>query len=280
LAIARFLKATAPALHRRRGGRMVRQQQPDAIRLEYFKAIMPHIQHQIAQFGWVRTDILQLLVEERRERGDSRMDDIERKRRSEDLIKRGAIAMVNAFRPTALYDIAEQFGKRTSQFSHQQLDRQVRQALGVPLMSVEKPIRDLLPGFATDNVALIKTVGERYHERISKDVQEAFDSGVHPETLAQRFVELDDIAESDARRIARDQIGKLNADFNQERQESLGITGYIWRTSNDERVRNEHADREGEHFEWDDPPEDGAPGEAVMCRCFAEPDLSPIIADL
>ena len=88
-----------------------------------------------------------------------------------------------------------------------------------------------------------------------------------------------EMSENDAMRIARDQIGKLNAQVNQDRQEAIGLTGYIWRTMNDDRVRDEHAMLEGEAFTWDDPPEDGPPGDACLCRCFGEPDFSPIIAD-
>ncbi len=45
-------------------------------------------------------------------------------------------------------------------------------------------------------------------------------------------------------------------------------------------VREDHDDREGEQFDWSDPPEDGHPGEAVNCRCWPEPDLSDIIEEM
>ena len=46
---------------------------------------------------------------------------------------------------------------------------------------------------------------------------------------------------------------------------------YIWRTQKDDRVRGEHAAREGEIFNWHIPPEGGHPGEDYNCRCWAEP---------
>jgi len=46
---------------------------------------------------------------------------------------------------------------------------------------------------------------------------------------------------------------------------------YIWRTSGDDKVRHEHAVREGKVFSWDNPPEGGHPGEEYGCRCMAEP---------
>ena len=48
-------------------------------------------------------------------------------------------------------------------------------------------------------------------------------------------------------------------------------THYIWRTRRDNRVRSVHADREGQVFSWDNPPEGGHPGEDYGCRCTAEP---------
>ena len=45
---------------------------------------------------------------------------------------------------------------------------------------------------------------------------------------------------------------------------------YIWRTQGDGKVRPSHAERDGQTFSWDDPPEGGHPGEAQNCRCTAE----------
>ena len=93
----------------------------------------------------------------------------------------------------------------------------------------------------------------------------------------QQMEERYGMAEDDARRIARDQIGKLNAQVNQERQESMGVTRFVWRTMRDDRVRDEHQELEGEVFSWDDPPAEGLPGEDVQCRCYSEPDFSDLI---
>jgi SPP1 gp7 family putative phage head morphogenesis protein len=277
VAIARLLHSIGGV--RRRGGRMPRQRQPDAIRLEYFNALRPHVEAATSRIAaHIVPEILRLLADERRAQG--RQDAGDRDARAKELIARAGKRAADALSPTALHAVAERFGRRTSEFQRGELDKQVRQAIGVPFASIEKPTRDLIPMFARSNVELIKTVPERYFDRMARDVRQAFESGMHPETLAQRFVELDDIAENDARRIARDQIGKLNAQFNQERQESLGVTGYTWRGAQDSRERDEHVEREGDHFEWDDPPEDGHPGEPIQCRCFAEPDLSGILEEI
>lgn len=46
---------------------------------------------------------------------------------------------------------------------------------------------------------------------------------------------------------------------------------YIWHTCKDSRVRDKHADREGQVFLWSDPPSGGHPGFDYRCRCWSEP---------
>lgn len=51
-----------------------------------------------------------------------------------------------------------------------------------------------------------------------------------------------------------------------------GKTGkYIWRTARDEKVRKDHAERDGKTFDYANPPKGGNPGEDYNCRCWAEP---------
>jgi uncharacterized protein with gpF-like domain len=45
-------------------------------------------------------------------------------------------------------------------------------------------------------------------------------------------------------------------------------------------VRDAHFDREGRTFTWADPPDDGHPGEAINCRCQAEPDLEGLLEEI
>jgi SPP1 gp7 family putative phage head morphogenesis protein len=50
---------------------------------------------------------------------------------------------------------------------------------------------------------------------------------------------------------------------------------YVWRAVGDGKTRSSHADREGEVFCWDNPPEGGHPGEDYNCRCKAEKYVPP-----
>lgn len=71
---------------------------------------------------------------------------------------------------------------------------------------------------------------------------------------------------------------------NQLRQEDLGIEAYIWRSQDDAKVRDNHAEYDDRVFRWDNPLDGGHPGQAHNCRCWAEPlptqnDADVILAD-
>ncbi|HBZ44466.1 MAG TPA: hypothetical protein DEO85_10510 [Maritimibacter sp.] len=59
--------------------------------------------------------------------------------------------------------------------------------------------------------------------------------------------------------------------INQLRQQDLGIERYIWRSQDDAKVRDSHAEYDDQVFRWDEPPAGGHPGQAHNCRCYAEP---------
>lgn len=165
-------------------------------------------------------------------------------------------------------------------FSRQQLGKQLEAGIGVDPIRSEPYLAGMVKDFTRENVALIKSIPTQFFGDLEKDLARGIADGVRHEDLAEMIADRYGVAESRAALIARDQVGKFYGDLNKARQENVGIKGYIWRTVKDSRVREEHAEREGEHFEWDDPPEDGAPGEAINCRCVAEADVSALLDDL
>lgn len=127
--------------------------------------------------------------------------------------------------------------------------------------------------WVAESVDLIKTVDARYFEGLRKGVLEAVERGRPTSELRQLIQRRGGIARRQAALIARDQIGKLNGQITQLRQTELGVDAYFWTTAGDDRVREEHAARDGQRFRWDRPPDDGHPGEPIGCRCVAYPDL-------
>lgn len=185
--------------------------------------------------------------------------------------RRAAQRLASLWKPSQLEAAAKKFAERANDWNKKELGKQVSAAMGVKLESIERPTVDRIPAFVKENVALIKTVPERAVARVEALAQEAYSSGMRPETLAKRLQEIGDMSENDAMRIARDQIGKLNAQVNEDRQKALGVTRAVWRTVGDNRVRDEHEAREGQEFDWAEGIDGEFPGEPIQCRCWAEP---------
>lgn len=137
--------------------------------------------------------------------------------------------------------------------------------------------KETIAAFRKRNLSLIKRLEKQQVEELRGVLEEATEKGWPVKTLRARVMERFSVTKSHADLIARDQILKLNGELQQMRQTKAGITEYIWSTSNDERVRPEHAELDGERFSWDDPPESGAngerehPGQGISCRCVAIP---------
>lgn len=255
-----------------------RQRQPDSIRLSYFRAVMQLLNR---ARGMVHARVLPMLpglvAEAKALRGDARTDapnDVNREldRISEEFYRNTSQASLEA--------MAESYGQRTSDFQKDELQRQLKASLGVEVPINDRTLGPRIRAFTAENVALIKSIPQRYFDQVERQVIAGVRDGSRWEEIATELEERFGVAESSAQLVARDQVGKFFGELNEVRQSELGVVAYLWRTSNDSRVREEHAAREGQSFTWADPPEDGHPGEAILCRCFAEPDLTPILEDL
>lgn len=183
--------------------------------------------------------------------------------------------------------IADDAARDTAKTHKAELARQVKAVLGVDPITTEPWLNPLLDDAVAANVALIRTIPTRYFDDLEQLVRRSVRAGRRHEELAEeirtRFMSSagEDLTKATKRAelIARDQTAKLTSDLARVRQERLGVSRYRWRTSLDERVREEHAAREGVIFSWDDPPPDGHPGEPIMCRCSAEPVLDDLVAE-
>jgi SPP1 gp7 family putative phage head morphogenesis protein len=267
---------------RRARKRLPRQLQPDAVRLSYFAALRSLLDR--ARERVVR-DVLPYLpamvAAAAQERGDAaRLDaPLPNGKRLNTLIEGVAEQFAREIPNRQLEELAAEMGRRTSAFQRQQLERQLRAALGVEVPV--PPAREgvLIDQFVEENVALIRTIPDRYFEDVEKRVAAGVRAGTRATEIAAELEERYEVTKSQAQRIANDQIGKLYGEINESRQKSLGVDAYVWRSSNDNRVRPEHQAREGRRYLWSEPPADGHPGEPINCRCYAEPDLSAILEE-
>lgn len=256
--------------------RLPRQQHPTLIQAAYFVDIKHAIAPMKRTMEAALYPLLPKLIEQVR---------AEKARHDAGEISRGRNAVESArnhflgnFR--SMDQTARRVADATSDFQKTQLQRQLRAAISVSLPISDKQLGPKIERFTQQNVRLITSIPQQYFSQIEQLVIDAVADGTRWESLATDLQERYGVAESKAKLIARDQVGKLFGDLARVRQEQLGIETYTWRTMNDDRVREEHEVLEGEVFSWDDAPPDGHPGEAVNCRCFAEPNLEAVLDSL
>jgi SPP1 gp7 family putative phage head morphogenesis protein len=249
-----------------------RQLQPDAIRLEYAKAIgrlLDKAKDVVERRIFPKARRLVAL----NQRADA-ADDI-----NDDFDDVGKDFFEDIMKPGNLRRIAQEVASRTSDHQRRELEKQVTAALGVNVFGAEPNLAKATTAFVQENVALIKSIPSKYFDEVEKTIARFTSEGRRWEDLAKELERRFEVSQSSARLVARDQVGKFHGSLAKERQTQLGITHYIWRTANDERVRDAHEALNGQRFAWDDPPTEGHPGEAVLCRCYPEPDFSGLLGE-
>lgn len=170
----------------------------------------------------------------------------------------------------------------------EQVEAMLARSLGVEWATImaSSAIAAAVDTAVAANVSLIRTIGESHWGRVIEAVTANYQGKTFAEgSLTNRLAKIGNISKRQAKRIARDQTSKLNSSLNAIRQQDAGINRYTWRNSQDQRVvgnpgglypegnavHGNHWEREGQAFRWDQPPEDGHPGQPIQCRCTAEP---------
>lgn len=138
---------------------------------------------------------------------------------------------------------------------------------------------DLRENWIHANTGLIKNVSAKELAQIQQLIRDNAYSGRRAKDLEAELDKIFGGSRKNIAVIARDQIGKLGGQLDMLKQTNAGIEGYYWRSARDERVRSSHASREGNYYSWKEPPADGHPGQAIMCRCDAEPALDRLFGD-
>jgi SPP1 gp7 family putative phage head morphogenesis protein len=135
-----------------------------------------------------------------------------------------------------------------------------------------------LRAFARENLDLVRDVDRQPFDELSDELVQAVREGKRPEAIQDVVRERLDVTESRAERIARDQVSKLNSDFNRVRQRENGIERYEWMSAADRRVRTSHAFLHGQIRRWSNPhPTEGHPGDPINCRCVARGIVADVI---
>jgi SPP1 gp7 family putative phage head morphogenesis protein len=267
-----------PPVKRRRRGPLPRQKEPKPIEREYFRELRGYLDVAKALVQKVLGAELEALARQNEaERSDALRQDVSASARVRQLMAVVRERMANIVDEEKLDILAISIARRTSEFQRAQLAKQIQAAVGSDVLAQEPNLRPRMEAFTATNVSLIKSIPETYFGQVESTVLTYMRQGARHEEMAEALQERFGVAESRAALIARDQTLKFFGELNQARQEALGVEGYEWKTSLDNRVRPEHEAREGRRYRWDTPPADGHPGQAVACRCTASPLLEEFL---
>lgn len=178
-------------------------------------------------------------------------------------------------------NIANGFVNRGNTQNQQEVSKNLKNQTRIDLSAYlgnSPNVVERLNELTVSNIQLIKSISTQYLDKVQNAVTQAVVNGKPNKDLVQQIKDIGKVTEKRAIFIARDQSSKLNAALTQARHEDVGIKKYMWSTSLDERVRDSHADKEGQIFEYANPPADtGNPGHGVNCRCVAIPYLGDVL---
>lgn len=179
-------------------------------------------------------------------------------------------------------NIANGFVSRGDAQNHAEVSTNLKNQTGIDLSTYLRNspnIVERVNELTVSNIQLIKSIRTQYLDKVQNAVMQAMVQGSLNKDLAEQLKKLGKDAESRAMLIARDQSSKLNAALTRARHEEVGVKKYMWSTSGDERVRASHAEKDGQIFEYANPPADtGHPGHDVNCRCVAIPVFDEVQA--
>lgn len=184
-------------------------------------------------------------------------------------------------RTSQVENIANGFVSRGDAQNHAEVSTNLKNQTGIDLSAYLRNspnIVERVNELTVSNIQLIKSIRTQYLDKVQNTVMQAMVQGTLNKDLAEQLKKLGKDVESRAMLIARDQSSKLNAALTRARHEEAGIKKYMWSTSGDERVRASHAEKDGQIFEYTNPPADtGHPGHDVNCRCVQIPVLDDIV---
>lgn len=140
-----------------------------------------------------------------------------------------------------------------------------------------------------NNAQYITSIPQAMAEAVTDLAAKSYGEGKRPKEVMQEILaKCPGISESKAKLIARTETSKASTALTRSRAERLNLNWYVWRNSEDERVRSSHDHMGGVLVNWDDPPSPEAldprhrqkpygkyhAGDTFNCRCYPEPLLN------
>ena len=166
-------------------------------------------------------------------------------------IRQAQDAFVRRFPLRRITSNVEKIGTRVSDHHKRELKKQLAfTGLAVSLDHVaSRKLKPHIRHFVADNVALIQDLPRKYLSQVQDVVLTGVREGQRASTMAAEIQERARVSKSRARLIARDQVGEILRRLEQAASNrSWNLNQFIWRTSEDERVRESHAELDGGTF--------------------------------
>lgn len=140
------------------------------------------------------------------------------------------------------------------------------------------PTGETVKRLMAEQVTLIRSIPLEAAQRVHELTLKGLEDSTRAKEIAAEIGRSGEVAASRAMLIARTEVARTASNLTEARAQHIGSTHYIWRTSSDSTVREDHKKLNGKVFAWTDPPvadeRSGArasPGCIYNCRCFAEP---------
>jgi hypothetical protein len=156
---------------------------------------------------------------------------------------------------------------------------------------MQGPIGYKVQSLIDENAQLIKSFSGTMANQIVRDLNDNSQAGVRSTVYAEKLRKWaenndPDISESRIVMIARTETSKASTALTRARAENLGLNWYVWRTSEDFRVRSSHKIMDGVLICWSNAPSPEQldniksslghyhAGNCPNCRCYPEPVVS------
>jgi SPP1 gp7 family putative phage head morphogenesis protein len=259
---------------------------PRAAQLSYLRSLLGVIA--VVEHIWKR-DVDPLLPSLLDAHNASRPDALEHRADmtgtlADEVVRRARIAAEGALPERQIQMLAQEHAVRVSNHTRSELERQINAVAKVQLFEEPNGLSAHIDAFVSDNVRLVRSLAFDQLDDLKGIILRHARQGLRVEALRDEIRERFEITKRRAARIARDQVGKLNGEIAQLRQQAAGVRRYTWSTSGDERVRKSHRKLNGTVQLYSKRPDVGGgkhchPGEDVLCRCQAIPVIDDILAD-
>ncbi|WP_162287785.1 minor capsid protein [Indiicoccus explosivorum] len=146
---------------------------------------------------------------------------------------------------------------------------------GVEPVDADGKLADFMELSIQQNVSYITKIKDDFLVDIERIVLNGVKKGSSMKGIREQLVQQIGFSRTRAEFIAVDQMGSIFGQLTAKRHQSMGVKEFIWRDSDDERVRKTHENLDGKTFSYANPPTVGKrkvlPGEDYRCRCVADP---------